>query len=125
MLKKPLLISFALSLSLQISGCAVAPPDGPVCTEIELTRGWCTNSISNTEFYIDDKHPWSPTGDPKDAMTWWELRPTMVMLPYQMWVKVKVFIIEICAKTNQCSSLSKSWDRSVNGMDQQLDQKLP
>lgn len=125
MLKKLLSISFVLLLSSQISACAVAPPDGPVCTEVDISRGWCTMSISNEEFYIDDTHPWSPTGDPKDAMTWWDLRPTMVMLPYEMWVKVKVFIIDICAKTDQCTELKKSWERSVNGMDEQLDQKLP
>lgn len=124
MLKLILSTSFALSLSL-LTSCAINPPDVPVCTEIEISRGWCTLSISNTEFYIDDKHPWSPDGNPKNAMTWWDLRPTMVMLPYQSWVAVKVFIIDICKKTNQCSGAVSNWERSVNGMDSQLDQKLP
>lgn len=125
MLKKTLSLSFAFLLSSLLSGCAIAPPDVPICTELDINRGWCTNTISGKEFYIDETHPWSPSGEKKDLMTWWELRPTFVMVPYPSWVELKAFIIKICKQSGKCSGAVANWERTVEGMDTHLDQKLP
>lgn len=125
MRKKYLSIGFALWLSLQTSGCAHRVPDVPVCTEISVIKGFCVNSLSSKEFFIDDEHPYSATGDKADAMTWWELRPLMIMLPYLSWVEIKAFIIKICKDTNQCTGEIGNWERTVGVIDQQLEPKLP
>lgn len=125
MLKKFLLIALASLSIFSTSGCAVAPPDSEVCVELDPDKAWCRFSLSGKEFYVDDAHPYSFSGDPKDKMTWWEQRNLMLLMPYGTWVKVKKFILEICKQTNQCSGEAVSWDRTVERVDQKLDQKLP
>lgn len=124
MLKKLLLIGFVSSLSL-LTSCAIAPPDEPICIELDIARGWCTNTISGKEFFIDELHKYSPTGDKKDAKSWWELRPYMIHVPASTWVEIKTFIIKICKQTNACSGTAASWDRTVERVDETLDSKLP
>lgn len=122
---KKLKIFLVILLVQTCSACAIAVPNEPICTEIDIARGWCTYTISNKEFFIDETHPWSPTGDPKDAMTWWELRPTMVQVPYPTWVAIKTFIIKICKDSGKCSGAVSNWERTVGDMDSQLGQKRP
>ena len=109
----------AALLSFYLFGCASAP-NVPVCTELSMTRGWCTNTISDEEFYIDDEHPHSFTGDPKDAKTWWELRPYMVLLPTPSWVEVKSYIIKRCKQDGNCQDGVGNWERKINQMDEKL-----
>lgn len=125
MLKTILLISFVFSQSLLLSSCAHAPPDKPICIELDIARGWCTNTISGTEFYIDDAHPYSFSGEKKDLMTWWEMRPYMIYVPYSTWVEIKTFIIKICKSSGQCSGTVQSWDRTVERIDDRMEVKLP
>lgn len=96
-----------------------------MCIELEMTRGWCTKTVSGVEFYIDETHPYSFTGEKADLKTWWEMRPYMILIPWQTWAAIKKFIIDICKDSNQCSGTVQSWDRTVERVDTVLDQKLP
>ena len=60
MRKMSLSVVSVLWLSLLIS-CA-STPDVPVCTEINPERGWCTNTISDVEFFIDEENPYTFPG---------------------------------------------------------------
>ncbi len=116
--KMLLLIAFALLLALLLNSCALAPPDVPVCTEITMTKGWCTNTISDTEFYIDNERLFN-------GKSWWELRPTMIQVPVDSWVAMKAYIIKACKKYGNCDKDIAKWERKVEVIDKQLDQKAP
>lgn len=109
-----LLIVFALLLSSLIN-CALAPPDTPVCTELDMSRGWCTYTISGKEFFVDDENLF-------EGKTWWDMRPTMLQIPAQSWVEIKTFIIKTCKK-HKCSKEISSWERTVGTIDKQINLK--
>lgn len=115
MLKKSSLILFVLSLSSLIS-CATAPPDVPVCVEITMSRGYCVNTISSKEYYVDDSNK-------LDNETWWEARPSMLMMPASSWAKIKTYIITQCKRTGQCDKEITSWERTIKTVDQALESK--
>ena len=104
-------------LSLLLSSCAVTPPDVPVCTSLSISKGYCVNTISSTDFIIDDDNPYK-------GKTWWELRPTMIKLPVMSWVEIKKFIIKVCKKSKRCNGNNiTSWDRTVEKIDSFYDKK--
>jgi hypothetical protein len=112
---------FALSLSLLISllatSCA-SVPDVMICTEITMTKGFCTRTISDEEVIIDDAHPYTFEEGGK-PMTWWELRVFMVLAPIPSWKEIKAYIIKTCKRDN-CNAMVKSWDRKIQGLDSHL-----
>ena len=116
MQKKRLRILLGILLSLQISGCAIAPPDVPLCTELSPTKGFCVNTISSKEYEITDTKK-------LDGKTWWEIRPFMINMPISSWVEIKKFIIKICKKSNKCSKNISSWKRTVNTIDKKMAKK--
>lgn len=105
MLRLNSFLIFALSLSLQISCASV--PDVPVCTEIHMSKGFCTHTISNKEEFIE--------GD-----AWWNIRYKMILLPPDSWAKIKAFVIKTCKKTGQCDNGIADWERTVNTIDQKI-----
>lgn len=115
MLKKSLLIPFVLWSSL-LANCATSPPDVPVCTEIHQARGWCTNTITDVEFFVDDTNK-------LEGKTWWELRPFMIQVPITSWVKIKAYIQKTCKKTKMCEEEIYAWERKMQDLDQQLEEK--
>lgn len=104
---------------LSLVGCA-GTPDVLVCTEISMTRGWCTKTISDEEFFIDDAHPYSFTGEKKDLKTWWDIRPYMVLVPVGSWVEIKSYIIKRCKQDGNCTDGVGNWERKINEMDKRL-----
>lgn len=116
--KKILLILLGLSLSL-LTSCAHVP-DVPVCVEITLDKGWCTNTISDKEYFVDEDNKYTDP-DTKVSYTWWELRPQTVHLPASSWAAIKKYIIQNCKQNkSQCDEAITSWDRKVNSIDQRL-----
>ena len=114
--KKPkqklnLLISLGLLLNILVS-CAT-PPDVPACVEITPSKAWCTNTISDKEFYIDDTNKYN-------SKTYWELRPAMVHLPPDSWAKLKAYIIKMCKQHNQCQGDIAKWERKITIIDKKL-----
>lgn len=59
------------------------------------------------------------------VLTWWELRPLMIQIPYPAWVELKSFIIKICKDKNTCQKHVTSWERSVKIIDDELATRLP
>jgi len=99
-------------LSLLIS-CGTTPPDIPLCTEITPDRGYCINTISSTEFEVNDT-------ELLNGKTWWESRPLMIYMPTSSWVELKKFIIKICKKTKRCDKSISSWNRTVGIIDKKI-----
>lgn len=99
-----------------LASCA-SPPDVPVCVEIHPAKGWCTFTISNKSFYVDDVNKF-------EDKTWWEMRPTNVQVPYQSWEKIKTFIIKNCKKSKKCKNEITTWDRSLTQIEEKLNEKV-
>lgn len=110
-----LVILISLLLAIALSGCAHTP-DVLVCTEINMTRGWCTKTISDEEFFVDEAHPYAFDGEKKQS--WWDVRPFMVLVPIPSWAAIKTYIVQRC-KTNPqgCSEYVASWDRKISELD--------
>lgn len=106
MLKLNSFLLSALLLSSLISGCAT-PPDVPVCTEIHMTKGFCTHTISNKEEVIEGEK-------------WWEMRYKMLLVPPESWAKIKAFVIKVCKKTGQCDKEISSWERTIQTIDEKI-----
>ena len=84
MLRKISLSLSALSLNF-LTSCATSPPDIPACIEITMSRGYCINTISAKEFEVNETTK-------LDGKSWWEARPSMIMLPASSWAKLKPVI---------------------------------
>lgn len=109
MLKNFLLISFA---SLLVFSCS-SVPDVPVCVELDVNRGWCTNTISDVEYYVEDNSE-NPL-----KKSWWELTPTMVHVPYQSWAKIKSYIQKECKRNDSCRGVG-DWENRSKKLDNQI-----
>lgn len=116
MLRRILSITLGLSLSIAIEGCQTAPPDIPLCIEINMSRGYCINTISATEFEVNDFNK-------LDDKTWWEARVSMILLPASSWAKLKTYIITQCKRTGACDKEITSWERTINTVDKTLENK--
>jgi hypothetical protein len=123
MQRKLLLIASVLWSSLHLSGCATTPPDVPICLELSPTRGWCTHTLSDREFYIDDEHPYSFYKD-QPKMSWWELRPTLLLVPSPSYAALKAYIVKTC-RQQRCDAQIGSWERRVKRIDERIDERNP
>lgn len=103
---------------LLLDGCAVKPPDSPLCVEITPTRGSCTKIISGESFDVDDDHKF-------EDKTWWEHRPAMILMPASTWKELKTYIIKMCKKTNMCDKEITNWERTVDQLDNKIQEKIP
>lgn len=82
-----------------------------------MQRGWCVNTISGQEFTVDDVQKW-PLKDKWKGQTWWDVRNKMVLVPAEpSWAPIKAFIIKMCKQNNQCQEQVRSWDRTVERVD--------
>lgn len=88
------------------------PPDEPICTEVNPSKGFCVKIMSGEQFVISDSVPYK-------GKTWWEVRPSLVMMPVQTWAELKKWIIKICKNNSQCNQVAH-WERSVNVIDERL-----
>jgi hypothetical protein len=91
-------------------------PKVPICAEIRPDKAYCINTITSQEFVWDDQNLF-------EDKTYWDARPTLLLLPASSWVEIKKFIIEVCKKTKKCDSQVSSWERTVDVIDQQIDLK--
>ena len=114
MRNKILLMSLGLSLNLLVS--CVSVPDKPVCVEISLTRGWCTNTISDKEFFVDE-------GTLYEGKTWWEMRPYMILMPASTYAANKAYMIKMCKKSNACKENISMWERKFQSVEEKVGDK--
>jgi hypothetical protein len=89
-----------------------------MCVEINISKAFCTYTISNKDFFIDDENLY-------EGKTWFEMRPAMVLLPPTTWAAFKAYIIKNCKRTGKCKGMVEGWDRTMNVIDEQLDPKVP
>jgi hypothetical protein len=107
------LLTAIFTIDCLLASCAHVP-DVPVCVEINQVKGFCTNTISDHDYVIDEQHPVALNGEkPK---TWWQMRPFMVLVPTSSWKQFKEYIIEQCKRTN-CDQYIQSWDRKIQELD--------
>lgn len=106
--KKSLSLLLGILLSL-LTSCA-SVPDVPVCVEINPTKAWCTNTVSEKEFYIDDAHPYN-------GRSWWEQRVANIQVPAQSWAEIKDFMIKTCKKSNACAKYIATWEKKTSTVD--------
>lgn len=115
-MKKIILKSFILLPLLSLS-CAVKPPDSLMCVEMSMTRGECIKIVSGQKIRIDETNKYN-------GQTWWEMRPTNLVLPASSWSEQKKFLIKLCKKNkNMCDKEISSWDRSIQHIDENLVEK--
>ena len=118
MLKKNCGKLLSLLLVLLLSSCSTLPPDVPVCVEFSPDHGRCVKIISGEKFDVDEKNLF-------EGKTWWEYRPAMIQMPASSWKEIKTFIIKMCKKYKTCQKEVTSWDRTIETLDENLDQKIP
>lgn len=93
------------------------PPDKPLFVEISPTEGFGVNIMSGKQITVDDTHKY-------EGMTWWEMRPYMILMPASTWAPLKAWIIKICkANPRQCDKAVGNWEKTVNTIDKQLESK--
>jgi hypothetical protein len=81
-----------------------------------MSRGYCINTISGKESEVNDTVL-------IDGKSWWNARPSMVMMPATSWAKLKTYIIVQCKKTKLCDKEISSWDRTIKSVDTALEAK--
>ncbi|MFM6929050.1 MAG: hypothetical protein ACKOX6_11340 [Bdellovibrio sp.] len=108
---------FILAALVWITGCATKPPDFPICVEMSMERGECIKVISGERIHVDNDHK-------MNDKTWWESRPTNMIMPLESWMDLKKFIIKMCKKNKgMCDKEVSSWQRSLQKIDQNLNEK--
>jgi hypothetical protein len=96
-----------------LTSCSVTVPDVPVCSQLAVNEGFCVNTYSGKSQVVNDV---SLMG----GETWWDIKSKSLYLPAKSWAKIKLFIIQICAKTKRCSKEVGSWDRTVEVIDEMV-----
>lgn len=82
-----------------------------------MERGECIRVISGEKIRVDEDHK-------LNGKTWWESRPTNMIMPMESWVDLKKFIIKMCKlNKNMCDKEVSSWERSLQQVDQSLQEK--
>ena len=100
-------------LSLLGSGCA-STPDVPICIEINPHKGWCTYTVSDKEFYVDEVNKLKTK---RGLKSWWEIRPYVIKIPFDSWTKIKASFIKNCKLNKQCSKTIRSWEKKLDKLD--------
>lgn len=86
-------------------GCS-SVPNIPVCFELDITRGYCINTLDQEGFYVDETHL-------LNGKTWFENRIGMVMLPAKSWAELKSYILKNCERTGKCKEIEK-FNKNLN-----------
>lgn len=78
-----------LTLFVILSSCAHKLPDSPVCISVSERKGFCTYTISNKEYFLQDKE-------------WHDLKNKSLVMPIDSWAEIKIFILQICKDYGKC-----------------------
>lgn len=115
-MKKSIWQSFMILPLLSLS-CATKPPDTLVCVELSMTRGECIRVMSGEKVSINEENKFN-------GKTWWEMRPTNIIMPLESYAEQKAFFIKTCKKNqNMCEKAVSTWKRSFEHIDKQLEKK--
>lgn len=91
-------------------------PDEWACVELNPTKGYCTKTLSPTEQIVDNEHP-------LNGKTWWDMRPTFVMLPPESYAHLKAYLIKNCKNNNKCAPDLATWERKMRSIDDKIAEK--
>jgi hypothetical protein len=104
--------SIALVSLFALAGCAT-PPDAPACFELDPTHGWCTYTISEKEFRVDDGHLWN-------GENWQQVRAKSLIVPAHSWAEIKSFILKACHQSRSCRRRIGEFERRAAEFDSML-----
>lgn len=110
MKKSKKLLGFLLLLI--CSSCA-SIPDVPVCTRLDVSRGFCVWTVSKKEMVVSDK-------DLLNGKTWLDIVIESVYTPADSWATIKGFIVKKCKQSNACGSDVSTWKSKLDGIDNNL-----
>lgn len=110
-------ISLLLLLGFLASACtSLKVPDDPVLVEISPRKAFAVWTVTDKSQYVDDFNL-------LDGKTYWDLRPTLVLLPPKTWKDIKVFIIDSCKMLDTCQKDIAKWQKKIDSIDEQLNKK--
>jgi hypothetical protein len=84
-------------------------PDEPVCVELSPSEGYCTYTVSQKSFRVNDEQKF-------EGKTWWEMRPYMLQVPPQTWARIKAYIVKVCKERGGCGEIG-TWESTVDRVD--------
>lgn len=115
-----------------LSACQHSPPDFHGCVELEPSRAYCCTVVTGNCRFVDEKTIMregdnTPTIDKNlgSKITWWELRPYTIQIPFFDYQKLRAWIVEECKVSGKCDSTVTSWDSTLGNLDHIVDQKQP
>ena len=91
-----------------LSSCA-SIPDVIGCRQQSVNSGFCTYTLTQKSFIVDDAHPYNNS-------TWLDMKINSVYLPAESWAKIKEYILKECKKNNNCSQNINNWDTKLNSI---------
>lgn len=100
-------LSVLLNLIL-FSSCA-SLPDTWVCRARSVNQGFCTKTLSNEDFIVDDTHL-------LNGKTWIDLKIESVYVPVESWADIKGFILKKCKKNQDCSNNIGTWEGKIDSV---------
>ncbi len=100
--------------------------DKPVCTEITPDRGYCVTIISGKGQHVDDNIKLKTIDSNGKAveMTWFQMKPTMILVPVHTYAALKKYLIKNCKKSKKCKENIDSWDRSMEIIEKEVSSKV-
>lgn len=81
--------------------CYPRPPDIPVCVPLNNKTGFCTYTISDKQFQVDNELQLY------QGKTWDELKQISLITPPSSWAEIKKFILEACKQFDNCDLTQK------------------
>lgn len=119
-LKKNLSLALKLLFLFTLNSCgSIQSLDRAFCVEINISKGFCTTPISGKDQFVDDTNL-------LEGLSWFDMRPTMIMIPPSTYAALKKFIILQCKRhPDTCDSEIPSWDRATATIDAQINSKQP
>lgn len=88
-------------------------PDKPVCTRLQIAKGFCVWTASEREQVVDDTHPLITDYGPK---TWLDLEMEAVFVPVDSWNEIRGYIIKKCHQYKDCGFGVGDWERRLNSL---------
>ena len=97
--------SFVLSLT-----SCTSIPNGPGCVELNPTKGWCTMTLTDEEFFVDESRKY-------EEKNWPTLKATSVIVPATYWAELKEALLKYCTQAKNCPA---SLHQKIQRVDDQL-----
>jgi hypothetical protein len=113
--KKGLSSALKILLAFTLSSCgSIKQLDKPFCVEININKGFCTTPITGKDQFVDDNNL-------LEGLSWWEMRPTMILIPPSTYAAIKSFILKQCKSNPKlCDKEIPAWKKATKVIDDKL-----